>query len=192
MTWKGWLALVLVALVGGFVAGVSVKSHKLADKAAIAEQKAEQLAAVVKQELAVKQQQTQAVDDAKAQAAASDAKATKLLSQWNHRPKPLPPLPPTPGEPVIPVTPSDDALAQQTIDALKQDVDGQKTVVLKLTAELATDKMVIDNQQKELNLKDIVISAQVSANKNAQIKGVLEGGGAVAVAWAVAHLVFHF
>jgi Flp pilus assembly protein TadG len=176
MTWKIWTGLVLAALIGGFFTGMFIKGHHEAAKAVAAEQQIKALGDQVKQEQQVKQQQAQAVVVAQKQAADSDAKAQALLAKWNNRPKPLPALPIIPNETPLPVVSNDD-LANQTIQALSQDVENYKAVNLKLTAELATANTIINDQAKQLVLSKIALDAQVAANNSARWSGRFQGAG---------------
>ena len=194
MTWKAWMALVMVALVGGFYLGSSKSGSREAAKAAAAEQKVQQIAIQVQAEVDQKNVQAQNAATAQAKADQSDQKVkvltAKLKSAQAKDMGSLTPEPVTPSN--IPEPEPVDTIKDDLIAAQAQDIANYKAVNLNLTLEITTDNAIISNQQKELDLKDIEVSAQVAANKSAHVKGIFQGGGTVAIAWGVARLIGHF
>ena len=198
MNWKAWMALVLIAMTGGFYLGSKHSGSVEAAKAAAAEKKVQQIAVQVQAEVAAKTQLAQQVATTQTQADQSDAKVKLLTAKLKSaQAKDTGSL--TPG-PVIPaLTPSSlpepepvDTIKDDLIAAQAQDITNYKAVNLNLTLEIATDNAIIANQQKELDLKDIEVSAQVAANKSTHVKGIFQGGGTVAIVWGVARLLGHF
>lgn len=198
MTWKVWFISVFAALGIGFGFGIYSKGAHEASKTSAAMAQVQQLEVQVEQGLKLRVAQAQDVASARKRAEDSDAHAMKLLAQLNRRPKPLPPIPQIPATgPVVapapmPVFPTSDPLKDDVIAALTRDVADQKTLNLKLSAQVATDGVIISNYQKDTALRQIALDAQIAANNSAKWSGRLQGGGAVGIVWAVAHVIAHF
>jgi len=193
MSWKAWMALVLIALAGGFYLGIEKSSSTAAAKIAATESKVQALAVQVKNEVETKNQVAQEAAMAQAKADQSDANVKRLTAKLSAQAKDTGSL--TPGT-VIPANNNDlepvDTVKDDLIAAQAQDIDNFKAVNLKLTLEIATDNGIIADQQKELDLRKIEVDASEAANKSAHVKGIFQGGGTVAIAWGIVHLLAHF
>jgi hypothetical protein len=190
MNWKIWVILIVSA----FFSGVFIRGHHESVKAAAAQVQIQKLAEQVKNQEQIKQEQANAAVSAQQQAAASDVKAQALVVKWNNRPKPLPPPPINVDNPVAQTeaATANDDLANQTIQALTQDVADQKATILKLTLEVATDNAIIDNQAKEINLGKIALDAQVAANNSSRWAGRFQGAGMTIGVTGVIAVGHHF
>jgi hypothetical protein len=193
MSWKAWMALVILALTGGFYLGVRKSSSASAATIAATESKVQQIATQVKNEVEAKNQVAQQAATAQAKADQSDANVKRLTAKLRAQGTHSGSL--TPGT-VIPSNNPDpepvDTTKDELIAAQAQDIDNFKAVNLKLTLEITTDNGIIADQQKELDLRKIEVDASEAANKSAHVKGIFQGGGTVAIAWGVVHLLAHF
>jgi hypothetical protein len=194
-TLKWVLISLLVGLGVGFGLGIWKQGGHEAAKTMAAELQKNALEAQVKTELKLRVAQSQAATDARKKANDSDAHAMKLLAQLNRRPKPLAPIPTT-GPAFVPapnpIFPIADPLKDDVIAALTRDVADQKTLVLKLTTQIATDGVIIANYQKQDALNKIALDAQIAANRSAGWKGGIKGAGLTIGIEGVLALGHHF
>ena len=191
------MALVLIALAGGFYLGIEKSSSTAAAKIAATESKVQALAVQVQSEIATKTQIAQQAVTLQAKADQSDAKVNqltaKLRAQATHSGSFTPgPVIPSISSGSLPEPEPVDTIKDDLIAAQTQDIDNFKAVNLKLTLEIATDNGIIADQQKELDLRKIEVDASEAANKSAHVKGIFQGGGTVAIAWGIVHLLAHF
>ena len=120
------------------------------------------------------------VQTAQAQAqivAVDDTRVAADLARRAHQPRPVPP-PPAPGapdpQPVVPPAPVDDGTAQLIADQAKEIVD-LKAQVNTLALAVGHYKSAYEDAQKEADLREIALQAQIAANKSSVWRGRIEG-----------------